>query len=77
MFAELNLLKLKVWLTDRSLIAKIEAGWFQSYSRLVRLFWPDFRGESFWPNFKGGSFRPDCMGESFWPDLFIIEKYRL
>ena len=64
-------------MTDRSLIAKIEAGWFRSYSRLVRLFWPDFRGASFRPNFKGGSFWPDFMGESFWPDLFILGNIRL
>ena len=59
-----------------------ESGSFRSYSRSVRSFRPNFRGESFRPNwggsfrsnFKGWSFRPDFRGESFRPDLFILEK---
>ena len=62
-----------------------ESGSFRSYSRSVRSFRPDFRGESFRPNwdgsfrpsFKGGLFRPDLRGESFRPDLFISGKQGL
>ena len=59
-----------------------KSGSFRSYSRSVRSFRPDFRGESFRPSvggsfrpsFKGGSFLPDLKGESFRPDLFISGK---
>ena len=60
---------------------------FRSYFRLVRLFRPDFRGESlsFRPNlgglirpcFKGGSFQPGLRGESFWPALFSLENSKV
>ena len=59
-----------------------ESGSFRSYSRSVRSFRPEFRGESFRPNWGGsfrsslkdGSFRPDFRGESFRPDFFILGK---
>ena len=59
-----------------------ESGSFRSFSRSVRSFRPDFRGESFrscWggsfrPFFISGSFRPDFWGESFRSDVFTLEK---
>ena len=57
---------------------RLGSGSFRSYSRSVRSFRPDFRGESFrpnwgvsfWPSFKGGSFWPDLRGAPFRPELF-------
>ena len=58
----------------------MESGSFRSYSRSVRSFRPDFRGESFRPSWDGsfrpdckdGSFRPDFRGGSFRPNLFYF-----